>query len=413
MKILLLNDGYPPRYESSVGSITANLAVEYKRLGHEVFVITSHKPDVSGEVLHEKNVISLPVDYRTSLRHYKSLKQAKVSKMLDEEMGRIAPDVVHAHNLHQYLTYDALRIARKHTPKVFITMHDVMSFHYGRLMTRRYLSSEGEDTRTTASDHIRQIGLQWNPFRNRIIRKTLEKNTTKVAAVSDALKKALDAHDIPRTCVVHNGIDVASWEAKKDETSAFRKEHHLEGKKIILFGGRLSRDKGSTPLLHALSQVKDTVPNALLLVMGNAQTWEGLVKESGVKDVENHTLCVDWLSKEKMRAAYGACDLVTTPSLCLDTFNLMNTEAMANSKPVVGTCFGGTPEVVESGVTGFICNPLKVDEYANLLLTILSDDALAGKMGRAGRERVERLFTVEIQAAKYLELYGKAEGSSQ
>lgn len=413
MKILLLNDGYPPRYESSVGTITANLASEYKRLGHEVSVITSHKPDVSEKVLREENVTSIPIDYRSSLRHYKSLRQSKVSKILDEEIARIAPEVVHAHNLHQYLTYDTLRIARKHTPKVFITMHDVMSFNYGRLMTRRYLASGGEDVHTTAKDHIRQIGLQWNPLRNRTIRKALNENATKVVAVSDALKKALDSHSIPRTCTVHNGIDVASWGAAKDETDAFRSEHKLEGRKVILFGGRLSRDKGSTPLLHALTQVKDAAPNVLLLVIGNSQAWEGLVKESCVKDVADHTLCVDWLSKEKMRAAYGACDLVTTPSLCLDTFNLMNTEAMANGKPVVGTCFGGTPEVVENGVTGFICNPLKVDEYSNLLLTLLSDDALAEKMGQAGRERVEKLFTVEVQAQKYLELYKKTEGRSQ
>ncbi|PIR50060.1 hypothetical protein COU79_01505 [Candidatus Peregrinibacteria bacterium CG10_big_fil_rev_8_21_14_0_10_54_7] len=405
MKILLLNDGYPPRYESSVGTITANLAAEYRRLGHEVAVITSHGPDVSGKILHEGDVVSLPVDYRSSLRHFKALKQSQVSNMLEGEMARIRPDIVHAHNLHQYLTYDALRIARAHTERVFITMHDVMSFNYGRLMTRRYLASEGKDVHTTAWDHIRQSGLQWNPIRNHRIRKTLEANATKVVAVSHALKKALDAHALPRTCVVHNGIDVASWEATEKETDAFRKEHKLEGKKIILFGGRLSRDKGSAPLLHALTQVKKAVPNVLLLVIGNPKTWGGLVQEAGAKDAASSALCIDWLSKEKMCATYGACDLVTTPSLCLDTFNLMNAEAMANRKPVVGTCFGGTPEVVENGITGFICNPLKVEEYANLLITLLLDDALARKMGEAGRARVERLFTVEVQAQKYLELY--------
>ena len=405
MKILLLNDRYPPRYKSSVANITKGLSEFYREQGNEVTVITSHRLDASEQIIREKNVVSLPIDYRTSLRHYKSLRQSKVSKLLDKEIARVAPDVVHAHNLHMYLTYDALRIARQHTSKVFVTMHDAMSFNYGRLMTRQYLASEGKDTHTTASDHIRQTGLQWNPFRNRIIRKALEKNTTKVVAVSNALKEALDAHNIPRTCVVHNGIDVASWESSKEEVDIFRNEYDLEGKKIILFGGRLSRDKGSTPILHALAQVKDTVPNVLLLVIGDPKRWEGLVQEAGAKDVSGYVRCIDWLSKEEMRAAYGACDLVTTPSLCLDTFNLMNAEAMANSKPVVGTCFGGTPEVVENGVTGFICNPLKTEEYANILATLLSDDTLAKKMGQAGRERVEQFFTVKKQAENYLKLY--------
>ncbi len=382
-----------------------SLAGHYENLGHTVSIITTHRLDASTEIIREGNVVSLPVEYRESLRHYKSVMNSAVSRMLDEEMDRIKPDVVHAHNLHMYLTYNTLRIAKEHTSKVFITMHDVMSFHYGRLATRKYLSTEGHDVRTSKWDHLDQAGLQWNPLRNKMILRALE-NVTNVIAVSNALKKALDAHDIPRTCVVHNGIDVASWEASDQESADFRREHQLEGKRVIFFGGRLSRDKGSTPLLHALSQVKGAVPNVLLLVVGNPKTWEGLMKEAGVrKDVTEHVRCIDWLPKEKMRAAYGACDVVTTPSLCLDTFNLMNAEAMANSKPVVGTCFGGTPEVVENGVTGFICNPQKEEEYANLLTTLLTDDALAQKMGRAGRERVEELFSMERQVEKCLDLY--------
>ena len=190
--------------------------------------------------------------------------------------------------------------------------------------------------------------------------------------------------------------------------------NNIACKKVMLFGGRLSRDKGSTPLLHALSKIRKAIPNVMLLAIGNPKTWAGLHKEAAVmEDLSPYIRNIDWLPKEGMRAAYGACDVVTTPSLCLDTFNLMNAEAMANSKPVVGTCFGGTPEVVENGVTGFICNPLHTDEYANLLLTLLSDDALAVKMGKAGKERVEKLFTVERQTEKYLALYERLARSGQ
>jgi glycosyltransferase involved in cell wall biosynthesis len=406
MKILLLNDRYPPRYQSSVASITSNLADIYETQGHTVSVITSHRLAVSEEILREGNIISLPIEYRSSLRHYKSLKQGAVSLLLDKEIRKIEPDIVHAHNVHMYLTYDALHVAQQYADKVFLTTHDVMSFNYGRLMTRRYLESEGADTHTSARDHIRQAGLQWNPLRNKKIRSLLDQNVTNVVAVSNALKNALDTNGIPKTCVVHNGIDIAKWQASEEESATFRKEHLLEGKKVILFGGRLSRDKGSTPLLHALSQVKKAVPNVVLLVIGNPVTWEGLMREAGIQeDLSEYIRQVDWLTAEGMRAAYGACDVVTTPSLCLDTFNLMNTEAMANSKPVVGTCFGGAPEVVENGVTGFVCNPLKTEEYASLLLTLLSDDALAVKMGHAGKLRVEKLFTTERQAQQYLDLY--------
>ncbi|MDA1208676.1 MAG: glycosyltransferase [bacterium] len=179
MKILLLNDRYPPNYESSVANITKNLADAYAQKGHTVSVITSHRKDVSKDIVRTGNVISLPIDYAPSLRHYKSLKQSTVSNMLKQEMQNIQPDIVHAHNLHMYLTYDALCIARTFTDKVCITMHDTMSFNYGRLMTHRYLASAGVDTQVTPLDHIGQVGLQWNPFRNRLIRRILQKTHRK------------------------------------------------------------------------------------------------------------------------------------------------------------------------------------------------------------------------------------------
>lgn len=405
MKILFLTDDYPEEGGSSVAGVVRTLEYGLTKAGHEVYVIATHRKEKHPSIIRRGHVVSIPASYRQSLRHYHCLKIPAVSKMLDEEIAKIRPDVIHAHNVHQYITYDALRIARKHTHNVFITLHDVMSFNFGRLATHRFLKTEGQDVRTSWIDHLRQARLQWNPLRNVIIRNIMRTNVKKVFAVSAALKRALDAHGIPRVSIVLNGIDAASWVTDPETVDAFKTKHDLHGKKVILFGGRLSRDKGSTPLLQALRTVKEAVPNAVLLVIGNADRWEGLLREAGAENFRGSIRCPGWMTKEEMKAAYGSANVVTTPSLCLDTFNLMNIEAMALGKPVVGTIFGGTPEIVVDGVTGFICNPLKTEEYAHHLITLLKNDALAEKMGRAGRERVERLFTLEVQAKKYLELY--------
>ena len=54
-----------------------------------------------------------------------------------------------------------------------------------------------------------------------------------------------------------------------------------------------------------------------------------------------------------------------TPSICFDTFGLVSLEAMEMKKPVVATSFGGSKEVIEDGVTGFIENPFDVAAYAD------------------------------------------------
>lgn len=408
MKILFLTDDYPEEGGSSVASVVRTLDHGLTKAGHDIAVITTHRTTQSASIVRRNHVVSLPVSYRQSLRHYHCLYIPAVSRALDEEIARIRPDVIHAHNVHQYITYDALRAARAHTAKVFITLHDVMSFSYARLATERYLSSAGADVRTTALDHLRHVGLQWNPLRNMIIRRDLRKNVRAVFAVSAALKRALDAHGIPRVEVLANGTDVSRWQAPSDAIAAFRTKHDLTGQKVIFFGGRLSRDKGSAPLLAALRKIRETIPETLLLVIGDAERLRGLIVEAGAEDLLPHVRCAGWLSQAEMAAAYGAADVVTTPSLCLDTFNLINIEAMSAGKPVVGTIFGGTPEIVVDGVTGYVRNPLKVETYTEALRSILADPALGKRMGEAGRKRVEERYSLEKFVERQLKGYAIA-----
>jgi glycosyltransferase involved in cell wall biosynthesis len=94
--------------------------------------------------------------------------------------------------------------------------------------------------------------------------------------------------------------------------------------------------------------------------------------------------------------------VVTVPSLYLDNFPTVNLEAMNAGKPVVGTCFGGTAEIVVSGETGLIVNPRNTLGYAQALVRLLNDSALAKEMGEKGKKRVETVFSLEKQAEAYL-----------
>lgn len=406
MRILLLNDDYPPAGRSSVGNVAANLAHGYRARGHTVSVITTHRTEEDRTIRHEGEFWSLTTSYRPALRHYHCLFSPRVSRMLRRIMAEIRPDVVHAHNLHAYLTYDALYIARTHTSKVFLTLHDVMSFSYARLATARYLASEGRSVRTTPLDHIHQAGLQWNPVRNFWIRRAIRKNVHGCVAVSESLARALRAHGLPVAQVIHHGIDVSQWKAAPEDVDAFRGRHGLQNRKVLLFGGRISVDKGIVPLLCAVDKIRRELPSVALLVVGERERFAGMIAAGGAPaDLLRNVVMTGWLPPGEMRCAYAAADAVTTPSLCLDTFNLMNLEAMAMEKPVVGTVFGGTPEIILDGVTGFVRNPLDLPAYTDALLTILQNEPLARTMGKAGRERAVEHFTLDKQVEEYLALF--------
>jgi type III pantothenate kinase len=119
-----------------------------------------------------------------------------------------------------------------------------------------------------------------------------------------------------------------------------------------------------------------------------------------------------WLDGDELACAYAATDVFVTPSICFDTFGLVNLEAMEHGKPVVATAFGGSPEVVEDGVTGFVANPFDIAVFSERIARLLGDPELAHRLGQAGRERVGRNFTVERLTAEFLEEYRAALASA-
>jgi glycosyltransferase involved in cell wall biosynthesis len=71
----------------------------------------------------------------------------------------------------------------------------------------------------------------------------------------------------------------------------------------------------------------------------------------------------------------------------------------------VATAVGGTPELVVHGKTGLLVPPGDVDALADALAQLLSDSERAGRMGDAGRARVQREFEAAATAQRVLELY--------
>jgi glycosyltransferase involved in cell wall biosynthesis len=81
-------------------------------------------------------------------------------------------------------------------------------------------------------------------------------------------------------------------------------------------------------------------------------------------------------------------------------------EAMAVQKAVVACRTGGLQDVVVHGETGFLVEPGNSGEMAAAIIKLLKNPALAGRMGRAGEQRVQEQFTLEKMTAAFAELYG-------
>lgn len=411
MKILVLQDDFPPRPGGGAGSVSFSLAEGYAQRGHAVLVLTtSPDPEDAGErEVAGFRVSTMYSKYPGRWRAHRSLYNPSAVAEVKKILQSFQPDVVHAHNVHAHLSYAALRAAKRYGARVILTCHDVMPFNYGKLLG---LISPNDISippsfhyRISPWRQLREQRFRYNPFRNAIIRRILRTCVDHVVTVSDVLAEALRQNGIPHAITIHNGIDVSAWPVESEVIQQFKNRHAI-GERAVLFGGRLSRVKGAPELLRALARVAKEIPLAQLLVVGTEDAYASSMRELAAGlGIGDRLVFTGWLTGSELRAAYHSAALVCVPSVCFDSFPTMNLEAMACHKPVIATCVGGSREAVVDGETGYIVNPYDTATMAGKLEELLTNKEKNIRFGEAGYARAVRVFSLTEQVQKYEKLF--------
>lgn len=217
--------------------------------------------------------------------------------------------------------------------------------------------------------------------------------------------------------VSHLGVDERKFSPCATLAASVRRERlraklGLEGRRIILFVGRLLPIKGVHLLLRAMPQVAEQAPDAALVVVGSAgyrsrrrtpyvrrlhRTAERLGDRVRFVPFVEHGAVPDW---------FRLADVLAVPSGRMEAFGLVNVEAMATGVPVVATRCGGMTEIIEDGVTGRLVDLEAAErELAPTLAALLRDEPLRRGMGERGRSRVEAHFTWTQAAERWAKLY--------
>lgn len=397
MKVVFLSDDFPPASFGGAGISTFEIAVEVKKAGHEVCIITTcRSAQDAGESEYEGlRVIKIASDYHERWRAWVSLYNPPVIREIKTLLKGLKPDVVHANNVHKYLSYHCLKVAKQNTKVVVWTARDAMAISYGKLATSRYL--QNRDSRVSWIDQVWQAGKRYNPFRDFFIKYYLSYADLRLA-VSDALAEALAQNGIMGVKTLHTGMSMGAWHVSADTVQQFKERHGITHKKVILFGGRLGAGKGA---MQAMQLVNRILPDAVLVVMGKGENAEKMRSAAG----ELPVVFTGWISGEEKVAAYHASDVVWVPSTYLDAFPRSALEASVSRKPVITTVFGGASELVQEGKTGYVVNPLHPEAVADKTILVLQDKEKAVSLGNAGRERVEKEFNIRDKAMELVGYY--------
>jgi phosphatidylinositol alpha-1,6-mannosyltransferase len=226
-----------------------------------------------------------------------------------------------------------------------------------------------------------------------------------------------------RVHVVHPGVDIHKFHPTIDPTRV-RKKYALVGKRVILTVGRLpagQRTKGHDSVIRCLSSVLEQIPEVVYVIAGDGPARGRLEALARNHRVQGHVVFTGHVSDAELAELYAACDLFVMPSreetsphrgTLTEGFGLVFLEASASAKPVLGTRTGGIPDAVQHGVTGLLVDPSDEEQLCRAIVTVLTDQRLARRLGDAGRKRVENQLQWDSARQRLLPIIQELAGQS-
>ena len=88
-----------------------------------------------------------------------------------------------------------------------------------------------------------------------------------------------------------------------------------------------------------------------------------------------------------------------------ETFGMVTIESMALNKPVVNTNIGWAQELIDDEVNGYLVHPSNIELYSEKIIELLNDINLSIEIGKAAREKVEKIFDLEKNSEINIDYY--------
>lgn len=233
---------------------------------------------------------------------------------------------------------------------------------------------------------------------------------TRIIAISKAVKDNLEKMGLSedRITVIYNGIELEEVGTVSRTREIVRRKFKVANDCCIVgMIGSISYSKGQDILIRTAHLVLNEFPDTLFLVVGGYfpenlsyyQKMRQLVEEL---DMKNEVIFLEPI--EEIEELIYSLDIVVNVSREREGLGRSLLEAMALGKPVVGTEVGGIPELVDEDC-GILIDSANVGELLEKLCLLIKDKDLRAKMGRNGREKVERLFNMESKVGELEEVF--------
>ncbi len=386
IKTLIFGWEFPPYNSGGLGVACKGLTYALCGLGVNVVFVLPKKMDVNidymkvvfadAENIKCTAINSLLTPYITSPSYAESYNLLPFSgvygKNLLEEVNLYCQkahyiimhekfDLIHAHD---WLTIPAALLAKKLTGKPLIVQIHATEF-----------------------DRSGNNGA--NPLVYEIEKRGMEMADIVIAVSNFTKNKIIHYYGIdPRKIrVVHNAVEELTQYA--GNVGFFEDIYRLKsmGKKIVLYAGRLTLQKGPDYFIRAAKKVLEYNPNVTFVITGTGDMQNKIIELAAELGVSANMIFTGFLKDEELAKIYRAADLYVMPSVS-EPFGITTLEAMKSNTPALIS--------KQSGVAEVVANALKVDfwdieEMANKINAVLEHRALAETLKENGWHDLEKI----------------------
>ncbi len=359
MKVAMITNHYYPHI-SGVATSIAKLTEGLEKIGHEVHIFAPKYINHidSSPRIHRVPSISLPFQVIPLPLPGK--------KVLEKEVMKIKPDIIHVHHPFM-LGKTALKIGRRNNIPVIFTYHAMYEnyVHYFPLIPQKI-----------SQFYVIQSALR---FANR---------TNVVIAPSESVQEILLKRGLKsKMVVVPTGINPDIFVKDNLVRTETRKKWNVKENEIAIISiARLGKEKNFEMLIEAYSLLPENLfKNLKLIIGGDGPAKTELENKVNSLNIKEKVVFVGEMPYEEVPNFLAGGDIFAYPSMS-ETQGLVTLEAQAASLPVIATDAPGNRDILRNKITGLLVNN-DSNDFANKMAFLIENQEMRKTMSIEARRR--------------------------
>lgn len=350
-----------------------------EKLGHEVFIYAPHDKEIK--------------EVNQNIFRFRAVKVQKNPKMFFNfpflPVGKIWKDVVN------------FKLDIVHSQSSFTL--GLLAKHIARRQRAPFLCTHHTDLPTWIRENMKSKKILPR-LANWWVRKYSNK-TDAVIAISSKIKSLLEAMPVKKPIyVLPNCVDSKLFYRDRRGTADLRKKYDIAyDDKILIFVGRLSREKNLIFLLRVLSEILKVRKDVILMFVGSGYQMDELKKAAEDLEVGRNVRFVGFVPHENVAPYYNASNVFVMSSLS-ELMPLTVLEAEACGLPIVVLDDLAFYDTIFEGENGFKIKEKKPEMFAKKVLELLTNEELYNRFSRRSEEIAQR-FSIEELTKRLVEIY--------